>query len=240
MNEDPGRAARDHGDVTLRILILDDHRMLVEALAARLGTEPDLLVAARAPGGIDTVLAYAVRTRPDVVVIEVAPFGDERRELLLRLGRRLPDAHIVALTDADDAETAAEVVRLGVEGWVSKESDVDDLVAMVRAAARGRGWFPPRELGAVLDRLRAEARSDGAYGGPLDALTDREREILAAMVDGHAPTAVARRLRVSPNTVRTHVSSIYEKLGVHSRLEAVALARQLGTAPAALAAPVSQ
>lgn len=216
--------------MTLRILILDDHRMLVEALAARLGTEPDLLVAARAPGGIDTVVAYAARTRPDVVVIEVAPFDDERRELLLRLGRRLPDAHIVALTAADDGETAAEVVRLGVEGWVSKEADVDDLVAMVRAAACGRGWFPPRQLGAVLDRLRAEARR-GDDSGPLDALTDREREILAAMVDGQTPTALARRLKVSANTVRTHVSSIYEKLGVHSRMEAVALARKLGAVP---------
>lgn len=232
MHEDPGRRARDHGHVTLRILILDDHRMLVEALAARLGTEPDLLVAARAPGGIDTVVAYAARTRPDVIVIEVAPFDDERRELLLRLGRRLPDAHVVALTAADDGETAAEVVRLGVEGWVSKEGDVDDLVAMVRAVARGRGWFPPRQLGAVLDRLRAEARREGEGGGPLDALTDREREILGAMVDGQAPTAVARRLRVSANTVRTHVSSIYEKLGVHSRMEAVALARKHRTAPA--------
>jgi two-component system nitrate/nitrite response regulator NarL len=231
MHEDPGPVARDHDDVTLRILILDDHRMLVEALAARLGTEPDLLVAARAPGGIDTVVAYAARTRPDVVVIEVAPFDDERRELLLRLGRRLPDAHVVALTAADDGETAAEVARLGVEGWVSKEADVDDLVAMVRAAARGRGWFPPRQLGAVLDRLRAEARR-GDDSGPLDALTDREREILAAMVDGQTPTALARRLKVSANTVRTHVSSIYEKLGVHSRMEAVALARKLGTAPA--------
>jgi NarL family two-component system response regulator LiaR len=239
MHEDPCRATREHDGVTLRILILDDHRMLVEALAARLDIEPDLLVAARAPGGIDTVVAYAARTRPDVVVIEVAPFDEERRELLLQLGRRLPEAHVVALTAADDAETAAEVVRLGVEGWVSKEADVDDLVAMVRAAARGRGWFPPRQLGAVMDRLRAEARREGGRDGPLDALTEREREILTAMVDGHATGAVAQALHVSANTVRTHVSSIYEKLGVHSRLEAVALARQYGTAPAAAAAPVA-
>jgi NarL family two-component system response regulator LiaR len=240
MHEDPRGAGREHDGVTLRILILDDHRMLVEALAARLGTEPDLLVAARAPGGIDTVVGYAARTRPDVVVMEVAPFDEERRELLLRLVRRLPAAHVVALTAADDTETAAEVVRLGVEGWVSKEADVEDLVAMVRAAARGRGWFPPRQLGAVMERLRAEARREGGGEGPLDALTDREREILTAMVDGHATTAVARALHVSANTVRTHVSSIYEKLGVHSRLEAVALARQYGTAPATAAVPVAR
>jgi two-component system nitrate/nitrite response regulator NarL len=240
MHEDPRGGGGEHDGVTLRILILDDHRLLVEALAARLGTEPDLLVAARAPGGIDTVVGYAARTRPDVVVMEVAPFDEERRELLLRLGRRLPAAHVVALTAADDTETAAEVVRLGVEGWVSKEAAVEDLVAMVRAAARGRGWFPPRQLGAVMERLRAEARREGGGEGPLDALTDREREILTAMVDGHATTAVARALHVSANTVRTHVSSIYEKLGVHSRLEAVALARQYGAAPATAAAPVAR
>lgn len=218
------------GQVTLRILLLDDHQMLVEALATRLGAEPDMVVATRGPAGVDAVVAYAVRVRPDVVVVEVLPLDEDRRELLLQLRRRLPDTHVIVLSADEDSRTAGEVAPLGVEGWVSKEADVGELVAMIRAAARGRGWFPPEQLAAVLDRLRTDAQRARRREGPLDRLTDREREILAAMARGDATATLARRLRLSANTVRSHVGNIYAKLGVHNRLEAVALARSEGLA----------
>lgn len=216
--------------MTLRILLLDEHRMLTEALAARLAG-PDLVVDTRHPGGAQTVVAHARRARPDVVVLEIVPLDDDRRELLLGLRRRVPDAHVVALTADVDPETAAEAARLGVEGWISKEAGVDDLAAMVRAAADGHAWYPPEQLAAALDRLRAEAGRRRA-GDPLGVLTDREREILAAMTAGESTTTLADRLHVSAHTVRTHVGSIYQKLGVHSRLEAVAAARAAGLEPA--------
>jgi two-component system, NarL family, response regulator LiaR len=218
--------------VTLRILLLDDHRMLVEALAARLADAPDVVVDTRGPAGAATVVAYAVRTRPDVVVLEVVPFDDDRRELLLALRRRLPDTPLVVLTADEDPDAAAEVAWLGADGWVSKADGVAELDAMIRAAARGRAWYPPVQLAAVLARLRADARPVRRTG-PLEALTDREREILTAMADGASTVALARRLRLSANTVRNHTASIYQKLGVHSRLEAVAAARAAGTAPSA-------
>ncbi|NMO92392.1 response regulator transcription factor [Actinomycetospora sp. TBRC 11914] len=214
--------------MTLRILLLDDHQMLVEALAARLGTEPDLVVDTRGPSGLETVVAHAVRARPDVVVLEVSPLNDERRELILALRRRLPESHVIALSADEDPRTAGDVAVLGAEGWVSKEADVGELVAMVRAAARGHGWFPPEQLGAALERLRGEARRARRRTGPLDRLTDREREILTAMVRGEAIATLARKLRLSENTVRSHVGNMYAKLGVHSRLEAIAFARSAG------------
>ncbi len=218
------------GRVTLRILLVDEHQMLVEALATRLGAEPDLIVDSRAPAGVETVVAHAVRARPDVVVLEVSPLDDDRRELILQLHHRLPAAHIVVLSADEDGRVAGEVAPLGVEGWISKEADVEELASMIRAAAQGRGWFPPEQLAAVLDRLRADARRSRHRAGPLDRLTDREREILAAMIRGESTVTLARRMRVSPNTVRSHVGNLYAKLGVHSRLEAVALARSAGLA----------
>ncbi len=220
------------GRVTLRILLLDDHRMLLEALAARLGAEADLVVDIREPAGVETVVAAAVRSRTDVVVLEVSPLDDERRALITALRRRLPDTHLVVLSADEDALTAGEVARLGVEGWVSKEADVGELVAMIRGAAQGRAWFPPEQLAAVLDRLREDALRARSRSGPLDGLTDREREILAAMVCGEATVSLARRLHLSVNTVRRHVGNIYAKLGVHGRLEAVTLARSAGLASA--------
>jgi len=91
------------GRVTLRILLLDDHQMLVEALAARLGAEPDLVVDTRVPAGVETVVAHAVRARPDVVVLEVAPLDGDRRELILQLRRRLPETHVIVLSADEDA-----------------------------------------------------------------------------------------------------------------------------------------
>ncbi len=211
--------------VMLRILLLDDHQMLVEALAARLGTESDLVVDTHGPSGLETVVAHAVRARPDVVVLEVSPLDDERRELILQLRRRLPETHVIALLAGEDPRAAGEVALLGAEGWVWKEAEVGELVAMVRAAARGRGWFAPEQLGAALERLRGDPRRVRRRTRPLDRLTDREREILAAMVRGEAGARVARRLRLSEHTARGHVGTTYAKLGVHSRLEAVALAR---------------
>jgi two-component system nitrate/nitrite response regulator NarL len=185
------------------------------------------------------VVAHAVRARPDVVVLEVSPLDDERRELILRLRRRLPETHVIVLSADEDPRTAGEVALLGAEGWVSKEADVEELVAMVRAAARGRGWFPPAQLAAALERLRRDAQRGRPCAGPLDRLTDREREILTAMAGGEATTMLARRLRLSENTVRSHVGNIYAKLGVHSRLEAVAVARSAGTRTMTVVRPQS-
>lgn len=212
----------------IRILLLDDHRMLLEALATRLGSEPDLVVDIRDPTGVETVVAHAVRSRTDVVVLEVSPLDDDRRELILQLRRRLPGTHLVVLSADEDARTAGEVARLGIEGWVSKEAGIEELVAMIRGVTRGRGWFPPEQLAAALERLRDDAHRGRTCSGPLDGLTDREWEILAAMVDGEGTVSLARRLRLSANTVRRHVGNIYAKLGVHGRLEAVALARSAG------------
>lgn len=231
------------GRVTLRTLLLDDHQMLVEALATRLGAEPDLVVDTRGPAGVEAVVAHAVRARPDVIVLEVAPLDGDRRELLLQLRRRLPDTHVIVLSADEDAGTAGEAALLGVEGWISKEADVGELVAMIRAAAQGNAWFPPRQLAAALDRLRADALRRRRRSGPLDLLTDREREILTAMARGEATVTLARRLRLSANTVRSHVGNIYAKLGVHSRLEAVALVRSAGagsSSSGAVLAPVGR
>lgn len=227
MDEDPLDGASEHALVTLRILLLDEHQMLVEALAARLSTEPDLWVSGRNISACHGLVASARRTWPDVIVVEIAPLDAARRDLLEQLRRRVPDAHLVVLTATADPALALEAARLGAEGWVSKEATAQELVAVIRAAGRGRAWYPPEQFGAVLAGLREDARRAQARG-PLDALTGREHDVLAAMVDGQSVATIAERLRVSANTVRTHVSSIYDKLAVHSRLEAVVVARAAG------------
>jgi DNA-binding NarL/FixJ family response regulator len=111
---------------------------------------------------------------------------------------------------------------LGLRAWLPKTVDTNQLIRAVQGVSEGEVWLSPVLLGKVLDGL--VARTSRAPSGPLDALTSREREVLEYMAEGMARADIASTLRVSVNTVRTHVQNLISKLGVHSTLEAVAMA----------------
>lgn len=210
--------------IPVRVLLVDDHEMVTEALTARLATTPDIWVAGRCgtadpnPGGLATVL------RPDVITIEITPARDVTA-LLTRFRAAWPPARIVVLTASQNTDQAVEAARAGVDGWVSKESSVDALARALRCAGRGQASFPPEQLGPILRELREDTRRRHHREGPLDTLTDRERGVLMIMAEGRTAAEIADELGVSTNTVRTHTHKIFSKLNVHSRLEAVSVAR---------------
>lgn len=210
--------------VPVRVLLVDDQQMLIEALAARLSATPDIVVVGHCttrdphPAGLATLL------RPDVITIEVAQAADAAA-LLAVFRTAWPPARFVVLTASRNPEQAVEAARAGAEGWVSKESSIDTLTHALRCAARGHACFPPEQLGHVLEELRADVGRAQRREGPLDVLTPRERDVLLCLAQGHSPAKVADELGMSAHTVRTHTNKIFAKLGVHSRLEAVAVAR---------------
>jgi NarL family two-component system response regulator LiaR len=213
-----------HGVSPVRVLLVDDQQMLIEALAARLSTTPDIVVVGHCttrdphPEGLATLL------RPDVITIE-AEQAHDAATLLTLFRTAWPPARVVVLTASRDPEQAVDAARAGADGWVSKESSVDTLAHALRCASRGHASFPPEELGRVLAELRADVGRAQRREGPLDVLTPRERDVLMCLAQGHCPAEIADELGMSANTVRTHTNKIFAKLGVHSRLEAVAVAR---------------
>jgi two-component system, NarL family, response regulator LiaR len=212
----------------VRVFLVDDHHMLTEALAARLADAPDVWVVGRGAAGDSSLSVALSRSRPDVITVEVASDGASIPDLLERLRLARPDAYLVVLTGSREVTHVIEAARAGADAWVQKESPAEHLLAVIRAVCQGHSHYPPEYLGAVLRALRDDVRQAAAAFDPLDVLSDRERTVLIGMIGGKRRSQIAEELHLSANTVRTHTQSIYAKLGVHSRLAAVHVARSAG------------
>lgn len=222
----------------VRVLLVDDHEMLTEALTARLAAAPDMWVVGRCTTEDADLAGLAALLRPDVITIELAPASDTAA-LLDRFRTAWPPARLVVLTASRDSEQAITAARAGADGWLSKECSVATLAHVLRTACRGHAWFPPEQLGPILRELRADVHRAHRRDGPLDALTNRERAVLAGMVCGRSAAQIAAEMGVTANTVRTHTNKLFGKLGVHSRLAAVSVARTAGMRPGDGPGPVS-
>ncbi|MGH3795431.1 MAG: LuxR C-terminal-related transcriptional regulator [Pseudonocardiaceae bacterium] len=220
----------------VRVLLVDDHEMLTDALATRLSATPDIHVVGRCTTEDSSSAGAAAVAPPDVITIEVIAARDAAA-LLTRLRGAWPGAHIVVLTASQDPEQAIEAARAGADGWVSKESSVDAFAQVVRCASRGHACFPPEQLGPILRELRKDVARAHRPTGPLEALTTREHGVLVGLAGGHSAAEIADELGVSPNTVRSHTNKIFSKLDVHSRLEAASVARLAGINPEAAPPP---
>ncbi|HEV7453389.1 MAG TPA: response regulator transcription factor [Pseudonocardiaceae bacterium] len=215
----------------LRVLLVDSHAMLTDALAVQLSTADDLWVVGSCTPD-DPRLTDIVRTlRPDVITTEIGPAAVATGGMVRKLSAAWPVAHLVILTSSDDSAHAVAAARAGAAAWVPKKSSLDHLLKVLRAVPLGHAYYPPRQLGVVLRELRNDVRRARDYSARLDVLSHREREVLLRMVDGKPVSQIATESVVSPSTVRTHVRSILTKLGVRSRLEAVSVARAAGLQP---------
>jgi DNA-binding NarL/FixJ family response regulator len=221
----------------LRLVIADRWRTFAEVVAQRLDQEPGfVVVAVVTPGGPHwPVLA---NDGVDVTLVD-ARLAVELIRALPRKWARGRAPHIVALGDSSDAEIAADLVRLGISGWVGREEPVAGLIDSVRAVSRGEARIPSLLLARVLDELTSPQghRSHGAGAGA--QLTQREREILRLLEQGFDRSHIAAYLHLSPNTVRTHVRNILNRLDVHSTLAAVAKVRSESPSPLLQVAHVS-
>ncbi|MBO0839846.1 MAG: response regulator transcription factor [Sciscionella sp.] len=217
----------------VRVFLIDNHQMLTDALAARLSVDSDIWVVGRGTPGDPELLDVVAKQRPDVIITELQRAGTAAVTLLPALAEALPQTRLVVLTECRDASRAVDAARAGVSAWVHKDSPVEHLVDVLRRVLRGQACYPPEQLGDVLRELRDDVRRARERTGPLDALTDREREVLASMVAGKRPAQIAADLYVSANTVRTHIGRILAKLGVRSSLEAVSVALSTGLLPGA-------
>jgi two-component system, NarL family, response regulator LiaR len=215
------QAMPEFGEISL--LLADDHALFAEALQTRLSREPDLRPV-RVAYTADQVRAHVRREQPSVVMLDLA-FGDEGGLVLAGYVRDVsPGSRVVMLTGVDSVSSVVAALRCGVRGWLPKTVKPEQLVRAIRGVTRGEAWLPPDLLGRVLGAVLGGSPGDDK----LSALTPREREVLQCMVDGLSRPQIAQRLHVSTHTVRTHTQNLLAKLGVHSTLEAVAVALRHG------------
>jgi DNA-binding NarL/FixJ family response regulator len=216
----------DGATVAVSVLVVDDHAVFADALQARLSREPDLAPVTVAYSAAQA-RAQVAHAQPAVAVLDLSlGDGDSGLDLAEAISRASPRTRVVILTAWGSVEEVAEGLRRGVRAWLPKTIDTDHLVRVIRGVHAGEAWLAPDLLGRVLTRL--VARSAAPPADPLDALTAREREVLQLMVNGLTRTEIAARMHLSVNTVRTHTQNLLAKLGAHSTLESVALARRQG------------
>ena len=214
----------------VQVLVVAD-RLLHDLLVARWSGEPSLTVVV--PARADEAWDELAGRRADVVVLDLAvrPSRWERAVELLR--ERPVGPRVVVLAEPGDDDSACDAARAGVSGWLPYGSSVEDLTETVRLVHDGHGIYPSRLLATVLDGLRHDVAEARRPTGRLSALTEREVEVLRALVEGLSARDIADHLDVAVNTVRTHTHRIFRKLGVHGRLEAVRIARAERLAPLA-------
>jgi len=208
---------------TIRVMLVDDHAVVREGLRAFLQLQPDIEVVAEAGGGAG-VLPQALTAGPDVVLMDlVMPDGDGI-EAIRALATAAPKARVLVLSSFADDERVFAAMQAGAAGYLLKDVEPDQLAAAIRDAHRGRPVLHPD----VAARLMRRAADPG--GAATAVLTRREQEVLQLVVEGFANKQIARRLRITEKTVKTHVSSILQKLGVADRTAAAVLAIRQGLA----------
>jgi DNA-binding NarL/FixJ family response regulator len=213
---------------TIRILLVDDQRLMREGLRILLELEPDLEIVGEAENGEAGLEAYAA-LEPDVVLMDVRMPGMDGVEATWRLRERWPGARVIILTTFDDDEYVFEGLRAGAQGYLLKDVSGHDLAEAVRTVSAGGALIEPsvaRKVVAEFARVAPPARA--ADLGLPEPLSEREQEILHLMAQGLSNREIAIRLSLAQGTVKNYVTTILQKLGVRDRTQAALRARELG------------
>ncbi len=201
----------------IRILLADDHPVVRDGLAAMLGTQPDFEVVGEAGTGAAAV-TEAERLRPDVVLMDLEMPVLDGIEAIRRLRAADSTIQVVVLTAFDTDERIFGALQAGAQGYLLKGAPRAEIFAAIRTVSSGKALIPPVVASKLLRQMREEP----------DALTDREREVLALLASGLSNREISDRLAITERTVKFHVSAVLSKLGAKNRTQAARLARERG------------
>jgi DNA-binding NarL/FixJ family response regulator len=201
----------------IRVMIVDDHTLVRQGLGQLLSAEDGIDVVASLQSGREAIDAV-VELAPDVVLMDVSMPGLDGIVATRELLRRRPTTRVVMLTSYAEDETVIAAIDAGASGYLLKDAEPEELVKGVRAAARGEAPLAPRAARAL---LAARQRPSGD-----DHLTPREEEVLALVGQGMPNKQIAVNLGISEKTVKAHLTSVFQRIGVYSRTEAALWARE--------------
>ncbi|MEU9795350.1 response regulator transcription factor [Streptomyces sparsogenes] len=208
-----------------RVLLVDDHPLFREGLAAAVNLDDAFTVVGQAASAEEAV-AEAERTEPDLVVMDLGLPGRSGTEATRRILCAHPEARVVVMTMSEDDDSLLAAMRAGARGYLLKGAGRDEILRALHTVARGGAVFSPRmaeRLGALLGSFGTASAKEA-----FPTLTAREREVLELLAAGLGYRQIAQRLVVTDKTVRNHVGSIFAKLQVRDRAQAIVRAREAG------------
>jgi DNA-binding NarL/FixJ family response regulator len=211
---------------SIRILLVDDHRALADALSRLLASEAGISIVGTAYSAADA--RARLRGPVDVVLMDYALPDGTGAELTRAVKARWPKALVIMLTAHDDDETVLDSIQAGADGFLAKTASIDEILTAIRSAHAGETLLPPSVIAKIAARVRIARGQDSDAERSAEPLTARELEILRALSVGRTTREICQDLSIAPNTLRTHVQNITAKLHVHSKLEAVVFALRHG------------
>ena len=200
----------------IRVMLVDDHTMVRRGLTTFLKIFNDLQLVGEAENG-ETAIQRCAEVLPDVILMDMALPVMDGAAATRAIRQQFPQVQVLVLTSFKEGELIRNALEAGAIGYLLKDVSADELVGAIRAAHAGRATLSPEAAQALVETTNQPP-------APGLDLTEREREVLALLIEGLNNTQIAGRLTVSPSTIKSHVSNILAKLGVASRTEAVTLA----------------
>ena len=207
----------------MRVLVVDDHSLFRDGIGSLLQAANFEVVGGASNG--EEAIEAAARLRPDLILMDVSMPGMNGIEAARHIKSQMPEVKIIMLTVSDDDRVLVDAVKAGASGYLLKSLDANEFLAMLEGVQRGESAMQRQTMSRLLDSLSDFSRE------PAIELTLRELELLKWVAQGYSNKAVAREMSISPNTVKYHMKSVLQKLGVQNRAEAVATAIRAGWLP---------
>jgi two-component system response regulator NreC len=221
----------------IRIMLVDDHDVVRFGLKSFLDTQDGLDVIAEAGSGEEAV-DRALEVRPDIILMDITMPGMGGMEATKEIKADCPDCHVLALTVHEDKEYFVQMLAAGASGYITKQAASDELVMAIETVAKGNVYLQPALARWLLEDYQRlsrehppeEEKKDGesSFTTDLDVLSQRERQVLELVADGHNNKYIGEILELSPKTIARHRERIMNKLNMHSRTELVKFAIRTG------------
>ena len=214
----------------IRILLIEDNRLLREGIAAMLNEQGDFEVVARAEDGNAVNQLKSMKKPPDVILLDLGLERENSLRLMTVLREEVPAARIIAMDIFPEQLDIAEFIKAGGSGFILKNAPANDYVKTIRAVAAGSKVLPPALTNSLFTQIvEAALRTGNGIPNNSIQLTSREREIVALISEGLSNKEMAERLHIATYTVKSHIHNILDKLALNTRLQIAAFARRDGT-----------
>ncbi len=223
-------------DEPIRLLIVDDHTLFREGVKALLSTTPDISVVGEARDGVEAVQQFQL-LHPQIILMDIQMPGSSGIEATRAIVAEDPQAGVIMVTMLEDDASVFAAMRAGARGYVLKGANPQEMLGVIRAVAEGQALFGAAiaaRIASFFQERRNGRENPGkdkisaAGEGDLEELSEREREVLELIAAGYNNSEIAHKLVISPKTVRNHITSIFSKLQVADRAQAIRRARSEG------------